>query len=47
MLRNEKYFDDPVPVRIQNELERSGRDRDLARTQKTGERQANIKGLYA
>ena len=45
--REGKHFDDRALIQPQSELDQIGRDRDFARMQKTGELQANIKGLSA
>jgi putative protease len=44
--RNGVAFDNPDLIELQSELDRIGRDRDLARMQKTAELHANIKGLF-
>jgi putative protease len=43
--REGKAFDDPSLAPVQEELERIGKDRDLARLEKTRELHANIKGM--
>ncbi len=45
--RERRPYDDPALAAIRSELDRIGRDRDLARREKTKELHANIRGLDA